>query len=163
VAVPIVAVDHLTNPAGDNGVYWLDHGAAVPLHFLLPLLPEVKVVLLGYSLQPRATHQAFGRQIREAWATTGRRAVFVASGERSRQQKLHPVAKTGPSLRARRREKAPDPPCNRPLTPAQATRKHGLFPRPRQPFAKWTYGASRQSRSGSKPPTSRDRCSLSPG
>ncbi len=83
VAIPVTPVDRVTRPGSDGSVYWLDHGAAVPLHFLLPLLGDVRVVVLGYSWLPRATHQSFGDRIREVCAQLGRRAVFVASGDLS--------------------------------------------------------------------------------
>jgi len=82
VAINVASVDHLTGSPAD-GVYWLDHGAAVPLHFLLPLIDDVRVVLLGYSLLPRSTHRSFGDRIRAACEDSGRRVVFVASGDLS--------------------------------------------------------------------------------
>ncbi|HLG69605.1 MAG TPA: AmmeMemoRadiSam system protein A [Chloroflexota bacterium] len=94
VALPVTPVDRLTNPDGDEQLYRLDHGAAVPLHFLLPLVGDnVRVVLLGYSWQPRATHRAFGERIRQACDESGRRVVFVASGDLS--HRLIPTAPAG--------------------------------------------------------------------
>ncbi|HLY67586.1 MAG TPA: class III extradiol dioxygenase subunit B-like domain-containing protein, partial [Chloroflexota bacterium] len=93
VAISLTPVDRLTKPEADGSVYWLDHGAAVPLHFLLPLVGNVRVVLLGYSYLPRATHQAFGLRIREACEHSGRRVVFVASGDLS--HRLLPTAPAG--------------------------------------------------------------------
>jgi AmmeMemoRadiSam system protein A/AmmeMemoRadiSam system protein B len=94
VALPVTAVDNLSSPESGGVFYWLDHGAAVPLHFLLPLMPAgVKVVLLGYSWQPRATHQAFGERIRQACEESGKRVVFVASGDLS--HRLIPAAPAG--------------------------------------------------------------------
>src|SRR5438477_240322 len=54
--------------------------------------PE-KVVLLGYSWQPRATHEAFGQRIRKACEESGRRVVYVASGDLS--HRLIPTAPAG--------------------------------------------------------------------
>jgi AmmeMemoRadiSam system protein A/AmmeMemoRadiSam system protein B len=93
VALAVTPVDRLTNPAGDGRVYWLDHGAAVPLHFLLPMLGDVEVVLLGYSWQPRSTHRSFGGRIRDACDASGKRVVFVASGDLS--HRLIPSAPAG--------------------------------------------------------------------
>jgi len=93
VAIPVTPVDHLTRSDSNGRVYWLDHGAAVPLHFLLPLVGDVKLVLLGYSWQPRATHEAFGQRIRKACEESGRRVVYVASGDLS--HRLIPTAPAG--------------------------------------------------------------------
>jgi AmmeMemoRadiSam system protein A/AmmeMemoRadiSam system protein B len=93
VALPITPVDKLTRPDSGGAFYWLDHGAAVPLHFLLPLVGKVKVVLLGYSFLPRATHQAFGERIRQTCDEIGKRVVFVASGDLS--HRLIPTAPAG--------------------------------------------------------------------
>ncbi|HEX6511391.1 MAG TPA: AmmeMemoRadiSam system protein A [Chloroflexota bacterium] len=92
VALPVTPVDRETHPEDEGRLYWLDHGAAVPLHFLLPLLGDVRVVLLGYSWQPRATHLAFGQRIAEACRESGRRAVYVASGDLS-----HRLTRTAPA------------------------------------------------------------------
>jgi AmmeMemoRadiSam system protein A/AmmeMemoRadiSam system protein B len=90
VVLDVQPVDGLTG-SDSPAVYRLDHGAAVPLHFLLPLLPPVKVVLLGFSSQPRSTHTAFGQRIREACEAAGRRVAFVASGDLS-----HRLSAAGP-------------------------------------------------------------------
>jgi AmmeMemoRadiSam system protein A len=92
VAIQVTPVDRQTRPDSDGQVYTLDHGAAVPLHFLLPLLGEVRVVLLGYSWQPRATHLAFGQRVREACEQSGKRVVYIASGDLS-----HRLTKTAPA------------------------------------------------------------------
>jgi AmmeMemoRadiSam system protein A len=92
VAIQVTPVDRHTNVDGGEQVYTLDHGAAVPLHFLLPLVGDVRVVLLGYSWQPRATHLAFGQRIRQACEEFGRRVVYVASGDLS-----HRLTKTAPA------------------------------------------------------------------
>lgn len=92
VAIQVTPVDRNTRPDGDGQVYTLDHGAAVPLHFLLPLLGDVRVVLLGYSWQPRATHLAFGQRVRQACEESGKRVVYIASGDLS-----HRLTKTAPA------------------------------------------------------------------
>ncbi|MHB8620069.1 MAG: AmmeMemoRadiSam system protein A [Chloroflexota bacterium] len=93
VAIGTVPVDSLTSPESGGAFYQLDHGAAVPLHFLLPLLPQVRLVLLGFSALPRPTHVAFGERIREACDRSGQRVVFVASGDLS--HRLTPSAPYG--------------------------------------------------------------------
>lgn len=92
VAIQVTPVDRYTRPDSDGQVYTLDHGAAVPLHFLLPLVGDVRVVLLGYSWQPRATHLAFGQRVRQACEESGKRVVYVASGDLS-----HRLTKTAPA------------------------------------------------------------------
>jgi MEMO1 family protein len=92
VAIAVTPVDGYTRPDAEGQVYALDHGAAVPLHFLLPLLGEVRVVLLGYSWQPRATHLAFGQRIRQVCEESGKRVVYVASGDLS-----HRLTRTAPA------------------------------------------------------------------
>lgn len=92
VAIHVAPVDTYTSPDAEGAVYTLDHGAAVPLHFLLPLVGDVEVVLLGYSWQPRATHVAFGQRIREVCQERGKRVVYVASGDLS-----HRLTRTAPA------------------------------------------------------------------
>ena len=92
-ALPLAAVDSLTGPPRELGVYRLDHGAAVPLCILLPLIGRVPVVLLGFSALPRATHRAFGQRIRDVCEASGKRVVFVASGDLS--HRLTPTAPAG--------------------------------------------------------------------
>ncbi|MGH2520195.1 MAG: AmmeMemoRadiSam system protein B, partial [Chloroflexota bacterium] len=92
-ALPLAAVDALTGPPREPGVYRLDHGAAVPLHILQPLMGRVPVVLLGFSALPRATHRAFGQRIRDVCEASSKRVVFVASGDLS--HRLTPAAPAG--------------------------------------------------------------------
>ncbi len=93
IVIPVTAADTLTRPGSDGSLYWLDHGAAVPLHFLLPFLGKVKVVLLGFSYLPRGTHMSFGNRLRNVCDNSGKRIVFVASGDLS--HRLLPTAPAG--------------------------------------------------------------------
>ncbi|MDE3076342.1 MAG: AmmeMemoRadiSam system protein A [Chloroflexota bacterium] len=91
VLIPVHGVDSLTGPGSDGSFYFLDHGAAVPLHFILPMLGPVRVVLLGFSYLPRGTHLSYGARIREVCDASGKRIVFVASGDLS-----HRLLPSGP-------------------------------------------------------------------
>ena len=61
----------------------LDHGAAVPLFFLLPHLPNVKILPIGYSGLDAKTHVKFGQLIKEAIMKTNKRVAVIASGDLS--------------------------------------------------------------------------------
>jgi AmmeMemoRadiSam system protein B len=63
--------------------YPLDHGALVPLYYLREAGWTGPVVVLAFTLQSNETHLAFGRAIRTAAASLGRRIAFVASGDLS--------------------------------------------------------------------------------
>ena len=93
IVIQVTAADTLTRPGSDGSFYWLDHGAAVPLHFLLPFLNRVKVVMLGFSYLPRGTHMSFGNRMREVFDNSGKKVVFVASGDLS--HRLLPTAPAG--------------------------------------------------------------------
>ena len=72
----------------------LDHGAVVPLSFLLrDLQPPPRFVELGFSFVPPAVHLAFGQALARAAEASGRRVVFVASGDMS--HRLIPDAPAG--------------------------------------------------------------------
>lgn len=71
----------------------LDHGAAVPLYFLQRNGWGGRVVALGYSFLPNEDHLRFGRCIRDAVDSLGRRAAFIASGDLS--HRLKPEAPAG--------------------------------------------------------------------
>ena len=72
-------------PAGTLGAREpeLDHGTMVPLWFIRQYCDNFRLVRLGLSGLPLTDHYALGRLIRQAVADTGRRAVFVASGDLS--------------------------------------------------------------------------------
>ena len=61
----------------------LDHGTMVPLWFIRNKYRGGKIVRIGLSGLPLIDHYRFGMMIREAAENTGRRVVFVASGDLS--------------------------------------------------------------------------------
>ena len=71
----------------------LDHGTAVPLYFLQRNGWHGRVVALGYSFRSTEDHLRFGRSIREAVDSVGRRVAFIASGDLS--HRLKPEAPAG--------------------------------------------------------------------
>ncbi len=83
-------------PAGCDGERdaALDHGTMVPLVFLRQAYgdrPLPKIVRIGLSGLPLEDHYRLGQLIRNAVENTGRRAVFVASGDLS-----HKLQEYGP-------------------------------------------------------------------
>ena len=80
-------------PAGTKGELdpALDHGTMVPLYFIRQKYKDGKIVRIGLSGLPLETHYALGKVIRKAVEETGRRAVYVASGDLS-----HKLQKYGP-------------------------------------------------------------------
>jgi aromatic ring-opening dioxygenase LigB subunit len=77
-----------------DGVQTLDHGALVPLYFLLSQLPELpRLVLLTFSLLGTPEHVQFGHAVGTAIEVSGRRTLFVASGDLS--HRLLPGAPAG--------------------------------------------------------------------
>ena len=72
----------------------LDHGAVVPLSFLLrEMRRPPRFVELGFSFVPPAVHLAFGQALARAVEACGHRVVFVASGDLS--HRLTPDAPAG--------------------------------------------------------------------
>ncbi len=69
----------------------LDHGTMVPLYFINQFYTDYKLVRIGLSGFPFATHWEFGKRIADAVNSLGRRAVFVASGDLS-----HVLKEDGP-------------------------------------------------------------------
>lgn len=65
----------------------LDHGTMVPLYFIENEYKDYRLVRIGLSGLPLSAHWAFGKMIRRAADATGRRCVFVASGDLSHCQK----------------------------------------------------------------------------
>ena len=61
----------------------LDHGTMVPLYFIRRKYQGGRIVRVGLSGQPLVSHYRLGQIIKEAVRLTGRRAVFVASGDLS--------------------------------------------------------------------------------
>ena len=72
-------------PAGTMGERnsRLDHGTMVPLYFIRRKLQEFTLVRIGLSGLPLTEHYRFGQIIRDAVEETGRKVVFVASGDLS--------------------------------------------------------------------------------
>ena len=93
-------------PAGTRGQRdpELDHGTMVPLYFIRQAASGFRLVRLGLSGLPLEDHYRMGRIIRRAIEETGRRAVFVASGDLSHKlQRYGPYgyAPEGPEYDAR--------------------------------------------------------------
>ncbi|MDR2587750.1 MAG: AmmeMemoRadiSam system protein A [Coriobacteriales bacterium] len=66
----------------------LDHGCMVPLHFITQQLhTPFRVARIGISFLDEQTHYRMGQCVARAVETTGRRAVFVASGDLSHRLK----------------------------------------------------------------------------
>ena len=80
-------------PAGTLGERdsCLDHGTMVPLYFAEQRYRDFRLVRIGLSGLTLADHYAFGRIIRKAVSRTGRRAVYIASGDLS-----HKLQEYGP-------------------------------------------------------------------
>ena len=72
-------------PAGTRGQRdpELDHGTMVPLHFIRQVYSGFRLIRVGLSGLPLEEHYRLGQIIRRAVEETGRRAVFVASGDLS--------------------------------------------------------------------------------
>lgn len=69
----------------------LDHATMLPLHYLQPLLPHVKVVRIGLSGLSLKEHYRLGMLLAETASRLSRRAVVIASGDLS-----HKLTKDGP-------------------------------------------------------------------
>jgi MEMO1 family protein len=78
----------------------LDHGTAVPLHFLQRNGFHGKVVTLGYSFLSNDDHLRFGSCIRNAVEEVGRRVAFIASGDLSHRLKPRAPAGYNPDAHA---------------------------------------------------------------
>lgn len=61
----------------------LDHGAAVPLSFLTPHLPHIKILPIGYSELSQKQHFDFGYMLKEAFMESDKRVALIASGDLS--------------------------------------------------------------------------------
>lgn len=88
-------------PAGTLGEKnnTLDHGTMVPLYFICKKYTDFKLVRIGLSGLPYSEHYIMGQYIKEAVERSGRRAVYVASGDLSHKlQSYGPYgfAKEGP-------------------------------------------------------------------
>ena len=93
-------------PAGTKGQREpaLDHGTMVPLYFIRQAYQNFKLVRIGLSGLPLREHYMLGQIIQSAVEETGRRAVYVASGDLSHKlQSYGPYgfAEEGPQYDAR--------------------------------------------------------------
>ena len=71
----------------------LDHGTLVPLYFLRQQFQAGRIIRIGLSGLPLEDHYRLGQLIRNAVEETGRRVVFVASGDLS--HRLQPCGPYG--------------------------------------------------------------------
>ena len=71
----------------------LDHGTMVPLFFLDQKYRDYRLVRIGLSGLSLADHYAFGQLIRQAVDQTGRKTVYIASGDLS--HRLQPYGPYG--------------------------------------------------------------------
>ena len=69
----------------------LDHGTMVPLFFTEQRYRDFRLIRIGLSGLSLADHYAFGQIIRQAVEETGRRTVYIASGDLS-----HKLQEYGP-------------------------------------------------------------------
>ncbi len=93
-------------PAGTRGERTpaLDHGTMVPLYFLRQYLSDFALVRIGLSGLPLEDHYRLGQIVQKAVEGTGRRAVWIASGDLSHKlQSYGPYgyAPEGPEYDAR--------------------------------------------------------------
>lgn len=69
----------------------LDHGTMIPLYFVRKYWNDFKIIRIGLSGLPLTDHYRLGTFIRRAVEQTGRRAVYIASGDLS-----HKLKNSGP-------------------------------------------------------------------
>lgn len=76
-------------PAGTEGneERFLDHGTMVPLFFINKHYTSYRLVRVGLSGLPLIQHYRFGELIKRACDESGKRVVFIASGDLSHCQK----------------------------------------------------------------------------
>ncbi len=65
----------------------LDHGTMIPLYFIRQKYQDFKIVRIGLSGLPLPMHYQMGQIIQKAVDITGRRVVFVASGDLAHKMK----------------------------------------------------------------------------
>ena len=91
--------------AGRGEIFDLDHGAMVPLVYLMGALSRpAKLVLLSFSYLDLDEHVRFGRAVAEALMAAAGRIVYVASSDLS--HRLIPGAPAGYDPRAARFDRA---------------------------------------------------------
>ncbi len=93
-------------PAGTQGQRdpELDHGVMVPLYFIRQYYSDFRLVRIGLSGLHLEDHYRLGQMIRQAAEETGRRIVYVASGDLShklRAEGPYGYAAEGPKYDAR--------------------------------------------------------------
>ena len=93
-------------PAGTKGERdkALDHGTMVPLYFIRQACAGFKIVRVGLSGLPLEDHYRLGQLIKRAAEETGRRVVYVASGDLSHKLQAYGpygYAPEGPQYDAR--------------------------------------------------------------
>ena len=76
----------------------LDHGTLIPLYYICKKYTDFKLVRIGLSGLPLALHYQMGQIIQAAVNKTGRKVVYVASGDLS-----HKMKEDGPSMDYRAR------------------------------------------------------------
>ena len=69
----------------------LDHGTMIPLYFIRKYYTDFRIVRIGLSGLPLTEHYRLGQMIAQAVSDTGRRAVFIGSGDLS-----HKLQEYGP-------------------------------------------------------------------
>ncbi len=77
----------------------LDHGTMIPLYFIRKLYQDFTIIRIGLSGLSLPMHYEMGQIIQKAVEETGRRVVFVASGDLSHKMKAegpYGFAKEGP-------------------------------------------------------------------
>lgn len=65
----------------------LDHGTLIPLYYICKKYTDFKLIRIGLSGLPLALHYQMGQIIQAAVNNTGRRVVFIASGDLSHKMK----------------------------------------------------------------------------
>ena len=82
-------IDKKNFPAGTLGERSpaLDHGTLVPLYFIMKKYRDFRLLRLGISGISLSEHYRLGMMIKEAAEKTGRRVVYVASGDLSHKLK----------------------------------------------------------------------------
>ncbi|MBQ9155414.1 MAG: AmmeMemoRadiSam system protein A [Eubacterium sp.] len=67
----------------------LDHGTMVPLYFIREKYQGARIVRIGLSGLPLVDHYRLGQMISEAVRISGRRAVYIASGDLSHKLQIY--------------------------------------------------------------------------
>ena len=73
---------------GRGEEFALDHGALVPLYYLMQEIGKIKILPISYSFCDILTHFAFGQTIGEIIQNTKQRIAIIASGDLSHRLTL---------------------------------------------------------------------------